>query len=96
MYFLTKTVDSIEQGVYATRDEDGTTIVQFFVDKDDATTYNEHLTAVGYDLVISEAPDETVDKLCEALGHAYTIAEPGDIVIPRLETLQHVIGEFFQ
>ena len=95
MYFLTQKQNSIESGVYATRDEDGTTIVQFFVDKDDATCYNEQLQAVGYELAISEAPDDTVDKLCDILGHAYSIVEPGDIVIPKLEILQDTIGSLF-
>lgn len=96
MYYLTKTKDSIEHGIYATKDDDGITCVQLFVNKDDAVTYNTQLTAVGYNLEISEAPDEHVDKMCEALGYAYTIVEPGDIVIPRLETLQDVMGSFFQ
>lgn len=96
MYFLTKLENDLESGVYATKDDEGTTVVQFFVDKDDAITYNEHLTAVGYDLTISEAPDEHVNKMCEVLGHAYTVAEPGDIVVPRLETLQDAISSIFQ
>jgi hypothetical protein len=95
MYFLTQEEDSIESGVYATKDEDGTTIVQFFVDKDDATCYNEQLSAVGYELEISEAPDDVVDKLCDVLGHAYTIAEPGEIVIPKLEILQDTLSNLF-
>ena len=28
-------------------------------------------------------------KLCGVLGHPYTVVEPGEIVIPRLETLQY-------
>lgn len=96
MYLLTKTQDDIQSGVYATKDDDGTTCVQFFVDKDDAITYNELLTAVGYELCISEAPDEHIDKLCEALGHAYTVAEPGDIVVPRMETFQDALGKLFK
>ena len=95
MYYLTKVKDSLESGVYATKDDDGTTVVQFFVEKDDATTYNEQLAAVGYDLAISEAPDEHIDKMCEVLGYAYTVVEPGDIVVPRMETLQDVFGSFF-
>tara|TARA_R110002050_G_scaffold2527_2_gene14572 strand:- start:6964 stop:7257 length:294 start_codon:yes stop_codon:yes gene_type:complete len=95
MYFLTQEENSIESGVYATRDEDGTTIVQFFVDKDDATCYNEQLNAVGFELSISEAPDDLIDKLCDVLGHAYSVVEPGDIVIPKLEILQQTLGEFF-
>ena len=95
MYFLTTIQDSIESGVYATKDEDGTTIVQFFVDKDDATCYNEQLNAVGYELEVSQAPDDAVDKLCDVLGHAYTIAEPGEIVIPKLEILQDTLTNLF-
>lgn len=96
MFFLTKKSGEIQSGVYATKDDDGTTCVQFFINKDDAILYNQQLEAVGYELEISEAPDDQVDKMCEVLGHAYTIAEPGDIVVPRLETLQDVIGDFFQ
>jgi hypothetical protein len=40
MYILTKEEDNIESGTYATYDADGSTVVQFFVDKDDAITYN--------------------------------------------------------
>lgn len=87
MFILTKDKDDIESGAYATMDTDGVTIVQFFVDKDDAITYNELLTAVGYELHVTETPDESVDKLCDLLGYAYTIAEPGEVVVPRTETL---------
>ena len=87
MFILTKDKDDIESGAYATLDTDGVTIVQFFVDKDDAITYNELLSAVGYELHVTETPDESVDKLCDLLGYAYTIAEPGEVVVPRTETL---------
>jgi hypothetical protein len=87
MFILTKDQGDIESGAYATMDNDGVTIVQFFVDKDDALTYNEQLKAVGYDLHVTETPDDSVDKLCDLLGYAYTIAEPGEIVVPRTETL---------
>jgi hypothetical protein len=87
MYMLTKDKNDIESGAYATMDTDGVTIVQFFVDKDDALTYNELLTAVGYDLHVTKTPDDRVDQLCDLLGYAYTVAEPGDVVVPRTETL---------
>ena len=87
MYILTREEGSIESGAYATLDTDGLTMVQFFVDKDDAITYNNLLSAVGYDLSVTETPDENVDKLCEMLGHAYTVAEPGEVVVPRAETM---------
>ena len=96
MFYLTQQKNDVDNGVYATKDDDGTTVIQFFVDKDDATTYNTQLNAVGYELEVSETPDETVEKLSDALGYAYTVVEPGDIVIPRLETLQDVMSDFFQ
>ena len=96
MFFLTRKKDSLDSGIYATRDDDGTTVVQFFIKEDDAIMYNTQLGAVGYELEVSQTPDESVEKICDALGHAYTVVEPGDFVVPRLETLQHVLGDFFQ
>ena len=87
MYILTKEEGSIESGAYATLDTDGVTMVQFFVDKDDAISYNVQLGAVGYELNITETPDESIDKLCDMLGYAYCVVEPGQIVVPRAETL---------
>lgn len=89
MYFLTRKQDDIESGTYATVDTDGQTIVQFFVDKDDAITYNTMLEALGQDLHITETDGDTADKLCCVLGYAYNIVEPGEIVIPRIETLMN-------
>ena len=91
MYMLTREENSVESGTYATVDEEGTTIIQFFVDKDDALTYNEQLSAVGYDLSVTETPDESVEKICDLLGFAYTVVEPGDFVIPKMEILQHTL-----
>ena len=45
---LTKNEDDLESGAYATHDADGVTVIQFFVDKDDAISYNTQLEAVGY------------------------------------------------
>lgn len=87
MYILTQEKNDIESGTYATYDSDGVTIVQFFVDKDDAITYNELLTAAGYKLHVTQTPDDNIDKLCDVLGHAYSVVEPGEVVVPRFETL---------
>ncbi len=87
MYILTKEENSLESGTYATYDADGITIVQFFVDKDDAITYNTQLNAVGFELHVTKTPDDNIDKLCDLIGHAYTVVEPGDIVLPRIETM---------
>ena len=88
MYLLTRVKDDIASGTFATLDDDGTRVIQFFVNKDDAVTYNTYLEALGQDLHVSEAQDEMVDKMCDALGEAYTVVEEGEIVIPRLETLE--------
>ena len=91
MYLLTKQKGDIESGAYATLDIDGTTIVQFFVDKDDAITYNTMLEALDQDICVSEIEDDMFDKLCSVLGHAYSVVDEGEFVIPKLETLEHVI-----
>lgn len=89
MFILTRKADDIESGAYASVDNDGHVIVQFFVEKDDATLYNTHLEALGQDLHVTQTKLEEVDKMCSLLGYAYTIVEPGEIVIPRLETIQN-------
>jgi hypothetical protein len=88
MYLLTRVQDDIASGTFATLDDDGTRVIQFFVNKDDAVTYNTYLEALDQHLHVSEAQDELVDKMCDALGEAYTVVEEGEIVIPRLETLE--------
>ena len=93
MYMLTREKDSIESGAYATRDTDGVTVVQFFEDKDDAMCYNEQLRACNYELEVTEVPDEAIDKLCDALGYAYTVAEPGELVMPRMEILETLLTD---
>lgn len=87
MYILTRKEDNIESGVYASMDQDGDQIIQFFVDKDDAITYTTLLEATGQLLFVTEADNEAVDGLCSALGYAYNIVEPGEIIFPRIETM---------
>ena len=89
MFMLTRRPDDVESGCFASVDDDGTTVVQFFVDKDDATTYNTYLEAVGQNLFVTETAVDEVDKMCSMLGYAYTVVEPGEIVIPRIETIQN-------
>jgi hypothetical protein len=93
MFMLTREKGSIESGAYATRDNDGTTVVQFFVNSDDALCYNEQLKACDFNLEVTEIPDEAIDKLCDVLGFAYTVAEPGDLVMPRLEILETLMTD---
>ena len=89
MFILTKQEDSIESGAFASCDDEGETIVQFFVERDDAVTYNTHLEALGETLFVTETAMDDADKMCALLGYAYTVVEPGEIVIPRVETHQN-------
>jgi hypothetical protein len=89
MYLLTKIEGDLESGAYASVDDDGVPIVQFFVNKDDAITYNTMLEALDEGIAVTEIDGDILDKFCSVIGHAYTIAEEGEIVIPKLETLTH-------
>ena len=89
MYILTKKEGDLESGAYASVDDDGTPIVQFFVSKDDAIMYNTQLEALDQDICVTEIDKDHLEKFCSVIGHAYTIVEEGDLVIPKLETLTH-------
>jgi len=93
MYLLTKKEGVIESGVYASVDDDGTPIIQFFVSKEDAMMYNTQLEALDQEINVTEIDDDAYEKFCDAIGHAYSVVDEGEFVIPKLETLQHV---FFQ
>jgi len=87
MFLLTKEEDNLKSGAYATIDNNGEYIVQFFIDKDDAVSYNVQLEALGETLFVTETQNENIDKLCEFLGYAYSVIQPGEVVVPRYETL---------
>ena len=87
MYALTKG-GKFETGVYAVLGPDNITTVQFFVNEDDAIRYNVHLEAIGTNLIVTKVDKENADKMCELMGFAHTILEPGHLVIPRTETIQ--------
>ena len=91
MYLLTKKEGDLESGAYASVDDDGTPIVQFFVNKDDAITYNTMLEALDQDISVTEIDSDAYEKFCSVIGHAYTVIEEGEIVIPKLETLTHTL-----
>ena len=91
MYLLTKIQGDLESGAYASVDDDGTPIVQFFVNKDDAITYNTMLEALDQDISVTEIDSDAYEKFCSVIGHAYTVIEEGEIVIPKLETLTHTL-----
>tara|TARA_Y100001937_G_scaffold16461_1_gene22741 strand:+ start:438 stop:722 length:285 start_codon:yes stop_codon:yes gene_type:complete len=91
MYLLTKKEGDLESGAYASVDDDGTPIVQFFVNKDDAITYNTMLEALDQDISVTEIDGDAYEKFCSVIGHAYTVIEEGEIVIPKLETLTHTL-----
>jgi len=89
MYILTKRKNNIESGTFASVNNEGLAVIQFFVNKDDAVMYNTQLEALGEELHVTETDGDLVDKLCSVLGYAYSIVEPGEFIVPRFETLQH-------
>lgn len=91
MYALTRKKGDINSGIYASIDRDGTQIIQFFVNEDDAMCYNTHLEALGYELEVTQTPSDNVDNFCDIAGCAYTVVEPGEVVFPRIETLQSIL-----
>lgn len=87
LFAITNNPDEPTAGLYATVDSDGATTVQLFVSEDDAISYNTQLEAIGQDLHVSEISDSNnIDKLCGVLGFAFTIIQPGEVVVPRYET----------
>ena len=91
MYLLTKIQGDLESGAYASVDDDGVPIVQFFVSKDDAMTYNTMLEAIDQEIFITEIDSDYLEKFCSVIGHAYTIVEEGEFVIPKVETHAHSV-----
>ena len=91
MFLLTKKEGDLESSAFASVDDDGTPIVQFFVNKDDAICYNTQLEAIDQEICVTEIDPDMLEKFCGALGHAYTVVDEGELVIPKLETLQHVL-----
>ena len=91
MYALTKD-GTFESGVYAIVGVDNMTTVQFFVHKDDAVSYNTQLEALDQELVVTEVESDKIDKICEMMGFAHVVIEPGHMVIPRVEILPHQLG----
>ena len=95
MFLLTREKDDITSGTYATVDVDGIPVIQFFKDKDDAEFYRTQLEALDETLEISELPDEHVDVMCDTIGYAYSVVEPGEIVYPKLETYRVTFARLF-
>ena len=91
MYILTKIEGDLESGAYASVDDDGTPIVQFFVNKDDAIMYNTQLEALDQNIAVTEIDGDAYEKFCSVIGHAYTVVAECEFVIPKLETLTHTL-----
>ncbi|AEC53000.1 hypothetical cyanophage protein [Synechococcus phage S-CRM01] len=93
MFLLTREKDNLTSGAYASVDVDGLTVIQFFKNKDDAEFYKTQLEALDHQLHVSQLPDDQVDIMCDSLGYAYSIVEPGEIVYPKLETMQFTLAQ---
>ena len=89
VYVITNEPSNPTGGLYAVTDDDGNTVVQMFLDEDDAISYNVHLEALGQDLHVHRIGDGTsIHHLCEIMGYAFVIIPKGEVVVPRTETLQ--------
>ena len=89
VYVITKEPNNPTSGLYAVYDEEKNTVVQMFLDEDDAISYNVHLEALGQELYVHRIDDgQSIHHLCEMLGYAFVIIPKGEVVVPRAETLQ--------
>lgn len=89
VYVISISEEDPTTGLYAVYDEDGETMVQIFLDKDDAECYNTHLEALGQELHVCEIEDkEAIYRLCDMLGYGFVTIKQGEVVVPRIETLK--------
>lgn len=89
VYVITNEPTNPTGGLYAIYDDEGGTVVQMFLDEDDAISYNVHLEALGQNLHVRKIEDgTTIHHLCEIMGYAFVIIPKGEVVVPRLETLK--------
>ena len=81
MYILT---DKDTGGVYAVFNKDRVKTVQIFETEDDASRYQELLTADGHNdnLEVLEVDLDVVAINCSNYGYFYTVITKDDIVIP--------------
>ena len=49
------------------------------------------LEAIDQEIAVTEIDPDMLEKFCGALDFAYTVVDEGELVIPKIETLQHVI-----
>jgi hypothetical protein len=49
------------------------------------------LEALDQNICVTEIEDDMIEKFCSVMGHAYSVVDEGEFVIPKLETLEHVI-----
>jgi hypothetical protein len=45
------------------------------------------LEAIDQNISVTEIDEIYLDKFCSVMGHAYTVVDEGEFVIPKLETL---------
>lgn len=89
VYVITKEPNNPTAGLYAVYDEEKNTVVQMFLDEDDAISYNVHLEALGQELHVHKIEDgQSIHHLCEMLGYAFVVIPKGEVVVPRVETHQ--------
>lgn len=88
-FVITNDKEDPTAGMYATTDNYGNTIIQLFLDRDDAISYNIHLEAIGMELYVVGIEDgDSIRQLCEMMGHGTTTINKGEVTVPRIETLK--------
>ena len=89
VYVITNEPNNPTGGLYAVQDDEGGTVVQMFLDEDDAISYNVHLEALGQELHVRRVENgDTIHRLCEIMGYAFVVVPRGEVVVPRFETLK--------
>lgn len=89
IYIISNNKEDPTSGMYAITDADGDTMVQIFLNKDDAVGYNIHLEALDQELHVCEVLDgDPVYSLCEMMGYGSVTIKKGEVVVPRIETLK--------
>lgn len=82
MYMLSAN-NGQDSGAFALEEEDGTKLIYFFEEEEDAERYLGLLEADDYpDMIIVEVDKEVAIKACKLYNYSYAIITPKDLVFP--------------
>lgn len=82
MYMLSAN-NGEDSGAFALENEDGTKLIYFFEEEDDAERYLGLLEADDYPaMIVVEVDKEVAIKACKLYNYSYAIITPNDFVFP--------------